>query len=818
MSEERNMTSGTEPSDIQQLSEAREDITGAGAREEATRRYVRSPQDVLRLLVFAALSLVLAGLTIWVEDAVVGVEEDLVELFGFLTPSMERVLKGALITLGVVVTLSIYVIPLVTRRYRLFGYILFASVLASVLMSVTQGAIDREASTTVINELAARAGIANDNGASVVGIAQITAMFIVVAPFVSRLWRHAGAVTTAVVLLASVLVTSRFPAEAFLAVPLGALCGTVVLLALGRPDRHPTLGAIRSALDDAGLTVSEVHAAKVDARGSTPFFATLEDGTGLFVKVLGAEERAADLLFRVYRFLRLKNVGDDRPFSSLRRTIEHEALVSLLARDIGIRTPRLLGIVEVGSDSMLLAYEMIDGESLDGLDDELVTDELMDGIWRQVGLLRENRIAHRDLRRANVFVGDDTVPWMIDFGFSEVAVEEGILDADVSQLLASLAVVVGAERAVTAAVDVLGADAVGEALPRLQMKALSGATQTSLKAQKGLLKELQQEVIAQCGVEDVSYVQLERASRKTVVVIVALALATYFLFPQLADLPGIIDQVKEANWGWTPLIILASSATYLAAAMSLAGAVPNRLATGPLITASVGSSFASKLAPAGLGGMALNARFLQKQGVDQAVAVSGVGLNTLAGLAGHITLIGIFIVWAGREAFGSFRLPDPTWFLVGAGIAVALILLGFAIPSTRKMILTKFLPIIARAFDGAGEVMRRPGKVTMLLGGSMLVTFSYLITRYFSVEAFGGGLPFATVGAVFLVGSAVAQAAPTPGGLGAVEAALIGGLVAAGLDTTIAVPAVFLYRLFTFWIPILPGWMAFHWLERHDYL
>ncbi len=82
----------------------------------------------------------------------------------------------------------------------------------------------------------------------------------------------------------------------------------------------------------------------------------------------------------------------------------------------------------------------------------------------------------------------------------------------------------------------------------------------------------------------------------------------------------------------------------------------------------------------------------------------------------------------------------------------------------------------------------------------------------------GGGLPLATVGAVFLVVSAVAQAAPTPGGLGAMETALIGGLVAAGMGNTVAVPAVFLYRLFTFWVPILPGWLSFQWLERHEYV
>ena len=170
----------------------------------------------------------------------------------------------------------------------------------------------------------------------------------------------------------------------------------------------------------------------------------------------------------------------------------------------------------------------------------------------------------------------------------------------------------------SSAIDTLGTDAVGDALPRLQTKALSGATQTALKQHPGLLEELRNEVIERCHVGEVEYVQLERASRNTIVMVVALVLATYFIFPQLADIPGIITQVQDADWAWTPVIILFSALTYIGASMSLSGSIPDRLPAGPLVTASFGSSFASKLAPAGLGGMALNMRFLQKQGVDKA--------------------------------------------------------------------------------------------------------------------------------------------------------------------------------------------------------
>ncbi len=794
------------------------DVSGAGATQEEIQRYVRSPEDLLRLVVFATITLVLLGITLWIEDSILGFEEDIVALFGFVGPTIERILVGAQEVAIVFITLALLVIPLTTRRYRLFGYVFAASIVASLLMAVVDALVERQVSTLLVNELAERAGISDDVSLGPAGLAQLVAVFVAIGPFVPRRWRRAGAITVATVTLLSLLVSRRLPTDMFVALPLGAACGSAILLAFGRPDRRPTLSAIYTALGDAGLSIEEVHTARVDARGSTPYFATLTDGTGLFVKVLGSEQRAADLLFRVYRFLRLKDVGDDRPFSSLRRTVEHEALVSLLARNESVRTPRLRGVVDVGTDSILLAYEMIDGSSLDGLEGDEITDELMLGIWGQVAILRAHRIAHRDLRRANVFVQSDGEPWLIDFGFSEVAVDNEILDADTAQLLASLAVAAGAQRTVAAAVDAIGADAVGAALPRLQMAALSGATQTSLKEQAGLLEDLQQEVMAQTGVEDIQFAELERVNRKAVVTIAALALATYFLYPQFADLPGIVDQVEEANWAWTPLIVLFSAMTYGAASMGMAGAVPERLPAGPLLATSIGSSFASKLAPAGIGGMALNVRFLQKQGIGQTVAVSGVGLNTIAGLAGHVTLIGIFLIWAGRDAFGSLDLPEPHWFLIGVGVAAGFLVVGLAIPSVRSMMRRRLLPVISEAFDGVSTVVRRPGKVALLLGGSILLTLSYLVTLYFSIAAFGGGLAFATVGAVFLVGSAIAQAAPTPGGLGALEAALIAGLVAAGLDNTVAVPAVFLYRLFTFWVPILPGWLAFQWLQTNEYI
>ena len=85
-----------------------------------------------------------------------------------------------------------------------------------------------------------------------------------------------------------------------------------------------------------------------------------------------------------------------------------------------------------------------------------------------------------------------------------------------------------------------------------------------------------------------------------------------------------------------------------------------------------------------------------------------------------------------------------------------------------------------------------------------------------SVEAFGGGTTFVTVTIVTMIGGTLASAAPTPGGVGAVEAALIGGLAAFGVPAAVGVPSVLLYRVLTCWLPVFIGWPVMRWLTQKE--
>jgi glycosyltransferase 2 family protein len=106
--------------------------------------------------------------------------------------------------------------------------------------------------------------------------------------------------------------------------------------------------------------------------------------------------------------------------------------------------------------------------------------------------------------------------------------------------------------------------------------------------------------------------------------------------------------------------------------------------------------------------------------------------------------------------------------------------------------------------------------MALIVLGCTGTTLGAALALWTSVEAFGGDATFVTVTVVTMVGGTLASAAPTPGGVGAVEAALIGGLAAFGLPAAVSVPSVLLYRVLTCWLPVFIGWPVMQWLTRND--
>ncbi len=84
---------------------------------------------------------------------------------------------------------------------------------------------------------------------------------------------------------------------------------------------------------------------------------------------------------------------------------------------------------------------------------------------------------------------------------------------------------------------------------------------------------------------------------------------------------------------------------------------------------------------------------------------------------------------------------------------------------------------------------------------------------YASFRAFGEAPPVAVLVQAYFVGM-LANLLPLPGGIGVVDGGMIGAFVAFGVSPSLAVPAVLVYRLFAFWLPSIPGAIAYFQLRR----
>ena len=136
------------------------------------------------------------------------------------------------------------------------------------------------------------------------------------------------------------------------------------------------------------------------------------------------------------------------------------------------------------------------------------------------------------------------------------------------------------------------------------------------------------------------------------------------------------------------------------------------------------------------------------------------------------------------------------------------------LPTGRKLLTKYLLPALRAGASAIAAIAKTPTKLLALFAGSAIITLSYTVAMIASLNAFGADVAVATAAVVYLAGAAVATAAPTPGGVGATEAALIAGYTVVGVDASTAFAAVLLFRLMTFWLPILPGWLALVWLNR----
>jgi len=317
------------------------------------------------------------------------------------------------------------------------------------------------------------------------------------------------------------------------------------------------------------------------------------------------------------------------------------------------------------------------------------------------------------------------------------------------------------------------------------------------------------------GTSPVELAKLERVSPRTLAAVLGAFVAMWVLLPKLAHAGDAFEALRHARPGFLVTMLPLTLLLYVGSTFELMGACSVRLAFLATYRCQMAAAFMNRVTPSNVGGMAVNARYLQVSGVDAATATATVGLTSATEAIVNVVLVLLFFTWAGRGTSGvSLGLPSSTAVRVVVVVIVLALAVFLVTPRGRKLFREKVLPFLRGVGSSLTEVSRSPLRLLAMFGGGFGRALTDFAALVIAIAAFGPVPGLAPLGAAYIGASVVASASPTPGGVGAVEAALIAGLTSIGVEVSQATPAVLIYRLITYWLVMLPGWISLKVMEK----
>ena len=775
--------------------------------EAVLKRRLRRPADLAR---FASAILGVAAVTLLgyvAQSTTSGIDQD-------ITHGANRLPSVLLVAASLVSGFGALMLPvfatadlMVRRRTRQLIESIGAFLAAVLLLSLETWAINKFGSDRLIAVFSgtSKTTIAVPFNIMLGGLAGFTT----VARLMSRSrWSTATLIVLGSIALSDIISGGITATGLGVSVLTGWAIGLIIRYLLGTDTTRPSGHEIADAVANIGHPLTLLRAAEVLESGRR-YDATSTDGERLQLIVLDRDLEGAGLAQSVYRSLRLRD-DPGGAGTSMRRRLDRIALNSWAIATAGINTPHLISVAEVGPDAAVLVFEHIAGRNFSSIS-PTVGDAELAGAWDIIRDLQDARIAHRALTADNLMLGQDGRVYVQGMEEGVIAASDVLLRIDLAEALCTMAMLSSPQRAVEAGKVVLGEAGVARALPALQPVALSSTTRALVREHKDLLSTLRSELVALLPEGEVEQVDIERIKPKTLLTIAAGTLAGYLLLTQLAKV-DLIHLFSSADTTWMLIGFICSSMTYVAATVALIGVVPERLNFWKTFQAQWAASFATLVAPPTLGSVAINVRYLTRQGMHRALAGASVAVSQVMTAISHVSLLLLAAIAAGTSSDFAFRPPKTAITVV---IVVALVASVLAtIPDVRKWVSARVSPLVEQVVPRMSSLANQPAKLGAGIIGVLVLNAGYCLCLVASVRAFTPESSVAAISLVYLAGSVVAQAAPTPGGLGAVEAAVAAGLTATGIDGATAVSATLMFRVWTFWMPTIPGWLAFNNLQR----
>jgi uncharacterized protein (TIRG00374 family) len=662
----------------------------------------------------------------------------------------------------------------------------------------------------------------------VLQVALFAAVAAAALPYLGRGLQRIIEIFIALVALACAVGGHGLPLNVVGSLVIGWGATAIIRLIFGSPLGLPSDADVRVLLADLGIGTDGILPVARQVWGVAKYQAT-ETGAGgsagrLDVSVYGRDAADARLLTKAGRFVLYRDSGPSLAVTRLQQ-VEHEAFLTFRAAQAGVTVPEVVEAGTAGpSGDALLVVRPPTGSALADADAAAVSDAALADLYRQLLSLRRARIAHGAISGETVLV-DATAQTMVltDFRNGVASASAAELDRDLAGALAATAVAVGAERAAAIAARSLTPEVLGSVLRHLHKPALDPAVGRSLRAQPKLLDEVRQQAAQAASIDQPELVQPRRVSWATLIMVAGSLIGGWALIGVLIDVSQSFDTVIGAEWLWVIMALVLAQLAYVASAVEGVGSVAGPLPFGRAVAVEIANAF-SALAGGSAAVFATRVRFYQKQGYDSSVALSSGAIMTVASwlATGVLLIVSLPFAWGSihleltPESGGNSKL---VWIILAVVVAVAIVAgLVLGVPRFRRLAASKLLPRLRDVWSNLAQVASSPRKLVLLLGGSLASELLVAMALSVSLRAFGDHLRLPTLIVVITLAAMIGAVAPSPGGIGVVEAGMILGLTAAGVSETDATAAVFIQRLFTSYLPPIWGWVTLLWLRRRDYL
>jgi uncharacterized protein (TIRG00374 family) len=316
---------------------------------------------------------------------------------------------------------------------------------------------------------------------------------------------------------------------------------------------------------------------------------------------------------------------------------------------------------------------------------------------------------------------------------------------------------------------------------------------------------------------------LRKVSWRSVLQVVFLLLAVAILVKTIAglDLAQLLDQLRAATWWIAFLGFVIAQVPPSMQALSTIGASPVEHPFVPVYVLQLAQSYVGLVIPSSAARIAMDVRFMQKQGFAAGTALAIGAIESFAGFIVEVVLLGGLLILTPQTLHFNLSAPPlskwRTILLILVGIAMVFGLVAILMPKRRNQAITWLRSLLKQGRE-ALTGLRSLRRLLLLFGGSLGAILSYSGALGVSAAALGTHVSFSDLIVIFITVSLLAGLLPIPGGIGVVESGVTFGLIAAGMPEEQAFAAAILYRLGTFYIPPIWGYPAFRWLERSDLL